>query len=128
MKKKPSKKRCEKKGDFWKLRPVKPGPPQAPTNTYNINKTHKTHSTLQHASGAFGPGADIFEQRTLLNLTCMGAGLRTPGSCPSQPSRLWAPFSSLRTPFCSPWVHFTNSRLHFVRSIAGYWILESQIS
>ena len=26
--KKPSKNRCEKRVDFWKLRPVKPGPPQ----------------------------------------------------------------------------------------------------
>ena len=45
--KKPSKKRCGKKVDFWKLRPDKPGPPQAPTNTYkstrHIRPLKETH-------------------------------------------------------------------------------------
>ena len=54
MKKKPSKKRCEKKGDFWKLRPVKPGPPQAPTNTYKINKTHKASEETLNPSTRLG--------------------------------------------------------------------------
>ena len=51
MKKIPSKNDVKKKGDFLKLRPVKPGPPQAPTNTYkstrHIRPLKKTHMSWQ---------------------------------------------------------------------------------
>ena len=72
--KKPSKKRCEKIIDFKRLHPqsalfARGGrapvrgtkrPTERQPEEGNL-KTHKTHSTLQHASGAFGPGADFQE-------------------------------------------------------------------
>ena len=64
---------------------------------------------------------NILDQLTLVNLTRMGGCPRAPGSFPSHPCRLQIRFSHLQSHFCWLWVPF-------FRFIAGYWILQPQIS
>ena len=55
MKKKPSKKRCEKRVEKRAPGPVNPGDPWAPTNTYKINKTHKASEERHMKKDTYRP-------------------------------------------------------------------------
>ena len=56
---------------------------------------------------------NILDQLTLVNLTRMGGCLRAPGSFPSHPWRLQAPFSCLQSPSYSLRVPFTTFQVPF---------------